>query len=94
MTTYIPEHYAAATLFRVGAWLRNAGLRLRRAAERLDLSIAARRKAGDDRHLLGEMSARELRDIGLDDSYAHALRAGDFRHGQETTRAIDWRYPM
>jgi uncharacterized protein YjiS (DUF1127 family) len=94
MTTYIPQHYAAATLFRIGAWLRSTGLTLRRAAERLDFLIATRRKVGDDRRLLGEMSARELRDIGLGDAYSHALRAGDFRHGHEASRAIDWRYPM
>jgi uncharacterized protein YjiS (DUF1127 family) len=94
MTTYVPQHYAPAALFRIGVWLRSTGLVLRRVAERLDFVIAARRKAGDDRRVLSEMSARELRDIGLGDAYAFALRAGDFRHGHETIRAIDWRCPM
>ena len=94
MTTYVPKHYAAATLFRVGAGFRTMGLVLRRAAERLDSLIAARRKAGDDLRLLSEMSARELRDIGLSDSYSFALRPRDLHQGNETSRAIEGRYPM
>ena len=76
MTTYIPQHYATATLFKLSVWLHDAAQALRNAAKGLDFLIAARRKAADDRRVVSEMNERELRDIGVNG--AHARR---FRHG-------------
>ena len=93
MSHYIPQHYAAATLFRIGAWLHDAARVLRSTAERLDILVAERRKAIDDHRALSEMSERELRDIGVVDVYAHALRNSDCRHGYDALGSIEWRHP-
>jgi uncharacterized protein YjiS (DUF1127 family) len=65
MNTYTPQHYSTATLFHLGCFLHDAARALRRLAERLDVQIATRQRAADDRRLLNQMSERELRDIGV-----------------------------
>jgi len=95
MTTYVPRHYAAATLFKTGVWLHEIAVTLRHWATRLDAVIAARRKAVDDRRILSEMSERELRDIGVGSALAHALRSGgSLNSPRETLQAMEWRQPM
>lgn len=71
MNTYVTHHPAAASL----AWLAQA---LHGAAQRLDAWLLGRRKSADDEATLVGMSARELRDIGLDPSYAKNDGQGDW----------------
>ena len=94
MNTYIPQHYAAATLFKIGALLHDAARVLRNAAQRLDSFIAARKKGVDDRRVLSEMSERELLDIGMSGAQLHTLRSGWAIHGRESLRAAEWRQPL
>jgi uncharacterized protein YjiS (DUF1127 family) len=94
MSNYVPQHYAAATLFKIGVGLHEIGQTLRLAAKRLDALIEARRKSLDDRRVLNEMSERELRDIGVSGAEVHVLRGGWPLQGDERVRAIEWRHPM
>jgi len=93
MTTYIPQHYATATLFKLSVWLHDAAQALRSAAKGLDFLIAARRKAADDRRVLSEMNERELRDIAVSGAHAHAFRHGTL-YGSASLHATEWRQPM
>ena len=94
MTTYLPQHYAAATLFRLGVWLHGIAQTLRSLATRLDAVIAARRKTLDDRRVLSEMSERELRDIGVCGAQVQVFRDGWPLQGHERLRTMEWRQPM
>ena len=71
MTTHVAQRPASASLSRVAHFLQ-------RTAQRLDAWLGERRRSGADEAALAGMSARELRDIGLDPD-----RAGN--HGQ-----CDW----
>lgn len=59
MTTYVARHSIAMFFSR-------AADKLYAGARALDVRLAARIKAADDRRALAAMSARQLRDIGLD----------------------------
>jgi uncharacterized protein YjiS (DUF1127 family) len=83
MTAYVPQHLAAATLFRIGSLLHAGARVLRKAAESLDRFIAARRKSIEDRRALVEMSARELRDIGVCDAQLYSRGNVDARPAYE-----------
>ena len=72
MIAYTPRHYPAVMLFRIGSLLHDLAEALRTLAERLDVRIAAWKKAADDSRLLNQMSERELRDIGLGRSESRA----------------------
>jgi uncharacterized protein YjiS (DUF1127 family) len=93
MATYIPRHYATATLFKLSVWLHEAAEALRSAAKGLDLFIAERRKSADDRRILSEMSERELRDIGVSGGHVYALRC-DTLYRSASLRATESRQPM
>ena len=94
MSTYVPQHYAAATLFRVGVWLHEIAQTLRNFATRLDAVIAVRRKTIDDRRVLSEMSERELRDIGVCGGQLQVFRIGWSLQDHERLRTMEWRQPM
>ena len=94
MSTYVPQHYAAATLFRFGTLLHDAARILKSAARRLDRLIATRKKATDDRRLLSEMTERELRDIGVSGAQSKAFRGGSALERYERLHALEWRQPM
>ena len=94
MSTYVPRHYAAWTLFKIGVGLHEVGQALRYSANRLDVVIAARRKMADDRRVLSEMNEREFRDIGVSDGQLYAFQAGSLRHGPEPLCVMEWRQPM
>ncbi len=63
MIAYAPRHYPAVMLFQTSCFLHDVASALRMLAQRLDVRIAAWKKAADDRRLLNQMSERELRDI-------------------------------
>ena len=94
MSAYVPQHYTAATLFRFGTLLHDVARILKRAAQRLDQSIATRKKAADDRRLLSEMNERELSDIGVSGAQSAALRGGWSPERHERLHALEWRQPM
>ena len=94
MNAYVSRHYAATTLWRIGAFLHHAATTLRNGAQRLDSLVAARRKAADDRRILNEMTERELLDIGVSGAEVEALRSGERLHARERFQAIAWRQPM
>ena len=94
MSTYVPQHYTAATLFRFGTLLHDAARILKRAAQRLDRLIATRKKATDDSRLLSEMTERELRDIGVSGAQSAAFHGGWSRERHERLHALEWRQPM
>jgi uncharacterized protein YjiS (DUF1127 family) len=76
MIAYAPRHYPAVMLFQIGCLLHDVAGALRTLAQRLDVRIAAWKKAADDRRLLNQMSERELRDIGLGRSESRAFGGG------------------
>ena len=69
MTSYIARHAPAAVVA-------IAGDALLAVARRLDAWLAARARAIDDSEALAAMSARELRDIGLDPARIHGCGCG------------------
>ena len=70
METHVAPHVfrttAGASLSRLGQSLLAGGALLREWAQRLDGWIGDRDRASADHSALAAMSARELRDIGLD----------------------------
>ena len=94
MSTYVPRHYAAAALFKIGVGLHELAQALRDFARQLDVVIALRRKTIDDRRLLSEMSERELRDIGVSGAELQVFRSGSPLQGHEQLRTMEWRQPM
>ncbi|HEY2815657.1 MAG TPA: hypothetical protein VGK44_00845 [Casimicrobiaceae bacterium] len=94
MSTYVPQHYAAATLFRLGVWLHEIAQTLRHFAARLDAVIAARRKTLDDCRTMSEMSERELRDIGVSSAQLRVSLGGWSLQGHERLHTMEWRQPM
>lgn len=65
MTTYIARHPFAALLVGIGDTLHAGAVTLRMLGKRLDVWLATRKRAADDRDVLAGMSDRELRDIGI-----------------------------
>jgi uncharacterized protein YjiS (DUF1127 family) len=94
MSTYVPQHYAAAALFRFGTLLHDAARVFKSAARRLDGLLATGRKAANDRRLLSEMTERELRDIGVSDAQSAAFRGGWYSEHYERPSTLEWRQPM
>ena len=71
MNTCVAQHPAPASISRLAQLLRLA-------AQRLDAWLAQRRKSAADEAALAGMSARELRDIGLDPGCARNHGQGDW----------------
>jgi uncharacterized protein YjiS (DUF1127 family) len=80
MIGYTPRNYPAAMPFQIARFVQDMPRVLRNLAKRLDIRIATRRKAADDRRLLSQMSEHELRDIGVSRSESQAT--GDVWSGR------------
>lgn len=93
MNNWRPKHSSALAMFQLGCWLEDTAVVLRTLSLRLDARIGANKLASGDGRLLGQMSAHELRDIGLSRADPAPLRDDWFVQCHEIARVTGTLFP-